>query len=354
MVRAQKPPYMSVVVVTTGERTKHLRVALEALLKQDYPKNLYEVLVIGCKQSDVSVRSKQIKYLPIGKEVSVGAKRNIAAKESRGQVLCFCDDDSTPTADWLSQISRTFIRNNDASVVGGPNITPPNADARERLSGFIYSSVLGTAGSATRYTLDSRKYPHFEATEGDLQTCNLAIRREAFEAVGGFPEHIYPSDETVLLHKLWRDGHKMLYTPLVIVYHRRRPLILGFLRASFRYGKGRGTVVRRFPDSRRFVHMVPSIALTSLIAGVLLSSFIPALRQPFIYVLAAYYGILLFGAFEQVAFTRDAIYAPLLAMAFLLHHLSYGLGYIVGFFRPTTRSSSAEGTSSTSQLRIPS
>lgn len=329
---------MSVIVLTTGARAEHLRATLGALLEQDYPRDLYEVLVVGCSESDVHIRSKRIRYIQTGKGVPVGAKRNLGAKRSRGQFLCFCDDDSMPTADWLSQIYRTSARNTGASVVGGPNITPRDAATRERLSGFIYSSFVGTAGSATRYTLDSRKYPQFEATEGDLQTCNLAIKRSAFEAVGGFPEDIYPSDETVLLHKLRKNGHKMLYSPLVIVYHRRRGVGLDFFKSSFRYGRGRGTVVRRFPDSWRFIHMVPSIALTCMSAGVLLALLVPALTQPFIFALAGYYAILLFGAFEQVAFTRDVIYAPLLGAAFLLHHLSYGFGYIVGFFHPKAKS----------------
>jgi len=179
-------------------------------------------------------------------------KRDWAAKKSVGSVLAFIDSDAYPDKDWLNH-ALTNLKKPKISAVCGPGLTPPSDSRRQKISGLVWSTKIGSGP----YTYRNRKEkPRFV---DDYPSFNFFVRKKDFTAVGGFNTQFWPGEDTKLCHDLvYQLKKQILYSPQVIVYHHRRPIWLPHLQQISRYGFQRGRFVRLFPKtSRRFSYFLP-------------------------------------------------------------------------------------------------
>src|SRR3989338_7815520 len=98
-------PFVSVVVPVYNDNVR-LKKALEALERQSYPADRYEVLVVDNASED-DVRSimsayPRVKYLFEGKRGPASA-RNRGVREAKGEIIAFTDSDCIPRPDWIER-----------------------------------------------------------------------------------------------------------------------------------------------------------------------------------------------------------------------------------------------------------
>jgi hypothetical protein len=79
------------------------------------------------------------------------------------------------------------------------------------------------------------------------QTANAAVRRDAFEAVGGFEDHVRSGGDADLAFRLRRVGHAHEYRPAAKVRHPPRSTLPALVRQFARYGSGRQWLDERYP-----------------------------------------------------------------------------------------------------------
>ena len=146
-------PVVSVVVPTRG-RPGALKRCLESLMRQDYPTDAFEIVVIddGSPQpvtlpefgSGVSVTlSRQTQGGP-------AAARNHGLEHARGEYVAFIDDDCEASPDWLSELVGTLQGTElVTTIAGGMRID-------EYLPTRIFELVVHTLdlGRALGVTLD--------------------------------------------------------------------------------------------------------------------------------------------------------------------------------------------------------
>jgi GT2 family glycosyltransferase len=80
------------------------------------------------------------------------------------------------------------------------------------------------------------------------QTANAAVRRVAFEAVGGFEWHVRSGGDADLSFRLTRSGHAHEYRPGAVVRHPPRSTLRALVRQFLRYGAGRQWLHERYPE----------------------------------------------------------------------------------------------------------
>lgn len=219
------------VVVPAHYRPVLLAKTLKALLQQQYPKEAYEILVVGCSK-DKSLNAVENEFSGSGvrffriESTFVDKKRNFGIKNSKNEIIAFTDDDCLPEKNWLQAISNAFEKN--------PNI----------------AGVEGLTWN------DSKKlYSHApeNQTGNRFLACNYAFKKQVLEAAEGFDEsyHLNYREDTDLAFKILKKGHRIVFARNAKVYH---PPIKQVLNAPLKELKGvRSDVLlfKKFPDLYR-------------------------------------------------------------------------------------------------------
>ncbi len=144
--------------------------------------------------------------------------RNAGVAATTGAILAFLDDDAVAAPNWLEQLLPGFA---DLQVLGvGGYIEPLWLDHRPIWFPEEFNWVLGCS---------YRGMPTKSANVRNLIGCNMAIRREVWDSIGGFwhqfghvggePRGCGDTEFGIRIHQRWPE-HKLLYLPDAKVSHR--------------------------------------------------------------------------------------------------------------------------------------
>jgi glycosyltransferase involved in cell wall biosynthesis len=118
-----RPPFFSV-VVPTRNRPDQLVGLLEALCRQAYPAERFEVVLVddGSDQPLDAViepfRGRLSITLLRQPHAGVANARQRGTAAARGDFLAFTDDDCRPAPDWLARLAEFCVRHPGAAVGG--------------------------------------------------------------------------------------------------------------------------------------------------------------------------------------------------------------------------------------------
>lgn len=126
------------------------------------------------------------------------------------------------------------------------------------LAGEIHdepSTHRGEESISIRYAHLARVFAQEAALDNDrysyAMTANCAIRRDAFEAVGGFVEHIRSGGDADICIRIQQSGWAMERRLGAVVAHVNRDTIRKLLRQSARHGSGAAWLERAYPGFSR-------------------------------------------------------------------------------------------------------
>jgi hypothetical protein len=164
--------------------------------------------------------------------------RNRGAARGSAEWIVFVDADVEPAADLLD---RYFARPTGASpaVLAGGVVDEP-MNAAERAWAARYAHLRERMGQGNTMVPGEWGY---------AQTANCAVRRSAFEAVGGFRDEIRSAGDADLCFRLRRAGWELEERPEAVVMHRSRRTLRSMLRQRLRHGSGIGWLEREYPGS---------------------------------------------------------------------------------------------------------
>ena len=315
-----KPPLVTTppvsILIAAKDYNENLKECVRRCKELDYPD--FEIIVLPDKEIDI--HDANIKVISTGK-IFPPEKRDIGLKYSKGEIIAFLDDDAFPVENWIKNAVRYFSYD-DIAAVGGPAVTPDDSPIRELASGAVYASRLVTWKNNYRYI------PKVAMEVDDYPTCNLFIRKDVLDRIGGFGVKFWPGEDTIICHKITKDlGKKIYYDPDVLVYHRRRPLYLPHLRQVINYALHRGYFAKRYPaTSLKLSYFFPSFFLIGLSFGWILAFYAAFLKIFYIAALAFYILWLLWIGVMSLNL-KIAMYV---VSGIFLTHLVYGWYFIKG------------------------
>jgi GT2 family glycosyltransferase len=226
------PPRFSVIVCTrNGSAT--LRPCLESLLALRYPD--FEILVIDDGSSDATAQITQsferVKYHR-QEHAGLSVARNLGAQLATGSILAYTDDDCIAHPDWLLHLSHAFT---EAHVVaaGGPNIPPPPRNRIERV-------VAAAPGAPAHVLLNDTEAEH-------LPGCNLAIRKDTLDRIGGFRAQFKSAGDDVDVCWRLREHGMLRFVPGAMVWHHRRFTVKAYLKQQLGYGHAEALLMKAHP-----------------------------------------------------------------------------------------------------------
>jgi succinoglycan biosynthesis protein ExoA len=302
-------PSVTVALPVLNEAT-YIAGCLQAVVEQTYPR-VVEILVVD-GGSDDATRDIAARF-PGVRIVDNPARRqsaglNLALRQARGDVIVRVDGRTVVAPDYVDQCVAALTRSG-AALVGGP-LEPRGTTWVERAVGAALTSTLGAGPARFRNA-------HAVAAWTDIVYLGAA-RVDVLRRLGGYDEDFVTNEDGELLHRLGHDGG-VWFDPSIRSTYRPRDSFVGFMSQYYRYGSGRAATVRKYPGSLR---------LRQLAAPLLVLGLLSPWRR---HVALAYLAVVAVASGTEMR--RDRAAAAGLAVALPVMHLSWGVGFLVGWCR---------------------
>ena len=180
-------------------------------------------------------RIGEVRIVPAPERQSSYFARNRGAAAGEGEWLVFIDADVTAPADLLE---RYF--------------TKPPGDRTGLLAGGIRDVETAEPTAVSRYLTESSSMSQDNTLRGDwpyAQTANCAVRRTAFEEIGGFNDAIRSGGDADLCFRLRAAGWELETRDDATVDHHARSTMRAMVRQRARHGSGSAWLNRTYPGS---------------------------------------------------------------------------------------------------------
>jgi GT2 family glycosyltransferase len=256
--RAIEAEFVSIIVPTfNGER--RISACLHALSRQ-ITRREFEILVVDDGSTDSTAAVvKRFAGVRLIRQANAGpaAARNRGAREARGSILLFTDDDCIPEPNWMDAMLAPF---GDPEVVGAKGVY------RTQQSSVIARFVQ--IEYEDKYRLMAR-----ERDIDFVDTYSAGFRRDRFLQIGGY-DTSFPvacAEDVELSYRMAVRGWKMKFVPDAIVYHTHPDQLGSYLRKKYKFAYWRMLAVRKNPTKGvKDSHTPQIMKLQLLLAPVLI------------------------------------------------------------------------------------
>ena len=155
--------------------------------------------------------------------------RNVGTRASRGPLVAYCDADDVVSEKWLENIVQPLSQH---AMATGP----------------IDLSQLNPIGRYSwRRASRIAELPRWMGFLAPVVGCNMAVRRETFDLMGGFDELLVSGQDYDFAFRVQLAGESIGFAPHALVHQRLRAG-WSYFRRSFEYGLGHVELYRRFRD----------------------------------------------------------------------------------------------------------
>ena len=308
---------------------KYIVNCIESILLQDYPKNDLEIIFVDGMSKDrtreiVTEYTRKYPFIQLidNPEKIVPYAMNYGIKASKGEVIIRLDAHATYEKNYFSALVR---RLNDlgADNVGSVcktdvlNKNPKTLAIRE-----VLSNKFGVGNSVFRTGIDKVM---------EVDTVPFGCwRRDVFEKYGFYDLRLVRNQDIELNKRILRGGGKIFIIPDTYCTYLARETFKGL--AKNNYGNGKWNILTvhytKQVNSLSIRHFIPLAFVLSLILPVIASFFYLPFIALSVLSLVAY--ILLLGLISFKLTLSKRLNFFYLLESFLVLHLSYGWGSLVG------------------------
>lgn len=303
----------------------------EDLLKQDYPHDLIEVILVDGNSTDktkyimeqfrrkndnkfcrVIVQDNPKRTLPCG--------WNVALAHVSGDIIIKVDAHASIPIDFLSNNVKCI--ESGEKICGGkrPNIIDEESNWKRTLL-IAETSMFGSSIASYRRSSE-KKYVN--------SLFHAAYSKEVFENVGFFNENLARTEDNEIHYRMRKAGYRFYFDPKIISYQHTRNSLTKMVKQKYLNGYWIGLTLSDTPQCLSIFHVVPFIFVGSII----FSLFLMLLKSSILFwlICCSYLFVALIMTLSILIKEKFSPYLLLLPFLFLILHLSYGIGTLIGIF----------------------
>lgn len=203
-------PFVSI-IIPTYKHWDLLQICLDALIKQTYDLELFEVIIINNDSDlvDVPLSLNLAKNMRVVHESSPGsyAARNKGIREANGSVIGFTDSDCIPDEKWIDNAIDFYLNNKSAERIAG-KVSLFRLEGGSKLVWYFES----IAAFNQRHNVQ----------KGLSVTANMFVTKAVLEEVGLFNDKLYSGGDMEWNKRATNQGIQLNYVGDVQVFHPAR------------------------------------------------------------------------------------------------------------------------------------
>lgn len=323
----QKFPFVSIIIPCYQEE-KFIKKCLLSLINNNYPKEKIEILVIDGGSTDKTreIVKKILNQYSFVRLID-NEKRyqsfalNKGIKECNGEIIIRCDAHAEYSKNYIKKSVRWLLKDKKIGNVGGIWINKPANDSLVAKS-IAYTLLHPFCVGPNPYRIGVKKPKEVDTVPFG------AWRKEIFKEVGYFNEEFIRAQDLEFNIRLKRAGYKIILDPSIKVFYYPRENFQKLYKMMFQYGYWKLRVNRKLKILSSFRQLVPPFFLIYI----LFSFFLFFLNKFFLLPILFYFILIIFFSIQISIKKRNIRIIPFSFLVFLITHISYGIGYILGLF----------------------
>jgi cellulose synthase/poly-beta-1,6-N-acetylglucosamine synthase-like glycosyltransferase len=234
--------FISILIPARNEEDNILK-CIDSILKNNYPKNQFEIIVIDDHSEDKtpqlvtekSTKNVQVKLIELKNYIKLSEnqpfkKRAIEAaiNQAQGDLIVTTDADCLVQPNWLS-LFAAFYEGGHKRFIAAPVCFHNEKSGFERFQSLDYIGMMGVTGAGV--------HGHFTHM---CNGANLAYEKKLYLEVGGFKgiDHVSSGDDMLLMQKVARffpNDLGFLKNIEATVFTQAKPTVSEFLQQRMRW-----------------------------------------------------------------------------------------------------------------------
>lgn len=321
------------VIIPTYNEENYIGKVLEQLLIQDYPLRLLEIIVVDGMSQDKTreIVGEYTKKHPMiclldNPEKFVPYALNKGIKNSTGDVVIRMDAHSEYPEDYISLLVRKLYYYN-ADNVGGVWVTKPGSNS-------LVAKVIALATSS-RFGIGNARYRLGNDEDIEVDTVPFGCyKKEVFSRIGYFDIDLLRNQDDEFNARLLKNAGKIYLIPSVKIIYYARGSILKLVKMFYQYGLFKPLVNKKIGKISSVRQLFPPVFSLSIFVFFILSFFSTIAIPIFLFILSIYVisAVVVSATLISKIDGNRVLSFFLFPVIFLSIHMSYGIGYLVGFF----------------------
>jgi glycosyltransferase involved in cell wall biosynthesis len=321
------------VIIPCLNEEKTIGHVLRAIMDQDYPGELMDVVIADGLSSD-NTRKRIAEFCAVNSGLPVhvidNPKReipaglNLAIRSAKGDVIVRMDGHSLPEPDYISHCVENLSAHRGDNV-GGRWIIVPGEDT------WIARGIA--AAAAHPLGVGNVKY-RISGEAGPVDTVPFgSYYRSLFDEVGHFDETLLTNEDYEFNTRLREKGKIIWFDPTIACRYFSRPDIGSLARQYWRYGFWKAKMVRRYPDSIKPRQFMPPVFVAGLVLLLLAGMIFHPIFLGLLAIFLLYMGIIVSASLPEAARRKDPSLIVSIPLAIMTMHFTWGSGFLTSIVK---------------------
>jgi len=312
------------IIIPCRNEEKYIARCISSVINSDYPEELLEVLVCDGLSDDrtpeivnqFASKYPSVKYL-LNKKQTVPYALNLGVQNATGDIIIILGGHAEVYPDYIKTCVELLDNNPEIGCVGG-------------LLDNIYEDDVSTVIAAAMSSPFGVGSAHFRtgAKEGYVDTVAFGVyKKEVFEKIGLFDEKLVRNQDDEFNYRLIKAGYKIFLSKEIRVKYYVRSSFFKLFKQYYQYGYWKVFVNKKHKTITTFRQIIPFFFVLFLIVGGMLCMINYLFIKFYVSLLLFYSIVSVLSAFQK---TNNPFKICIVIYAYLILHVSYGLGYSMG------------------------